>query len=404
MNKTTKKARNSKKVNLIKLSADAHKRQYKICRQVGDQNIQPPQTFAAEEVVGWALGQLALAERVVFCYEAGPFGYELARRLQQGGVEPLVMCPQLLDERCRRVATDKRDARQIAGRLDRYLAGNQEALAVVRIPTVAEEDERAQSRLREQMRTARHRFESQGRSYLLYKGLSCPEGWWRGSESRWEQRIQGQGWSETVVQQLLPYRRLALAADAEVQQLTVAMEQAARSHLPAGLTELPAGFGELSMEVIRREVCAWDRFKNRRQVGSFMGLCPGEASTGETRWQGPITKAGNPLCRYYLIQLAWRASAFQPDYWVVKKFGPRLAQTKARSVARKKLIVAMARLIAVDLWRLYTGQTTLANLGLKPRTGRTYVLQGLGAAAPAGAPDPAGLAGDQGVGGGTAGE
>ena len=373
----TKQTQNTKKVNLIKLAADAHKRQFKICRQVGDQNIQPPQSFKAQEVVGWALKQLEHAQRVVFCYEAGPFGYSLARRLEQGGIEPLVMCPQQLDERCRRVATDKTDARRIAGRLDRYLAGNQEALAVVRIPSVSQEDQRAQSRLREQLRTARHRFESQGRSYLLFKGLDCPPGWWRGSEEAWQRLIKRQGWSGVVVEQLVTYRRMALAADAEVQRLTQALEQAAAAHLPPSLPALPAGFGQLSVEMLRREVCDWSRFSNRRQVGSFMGLCPGEASTGQSRHQGSITKAGNPLCRHYLVQLAWRVTAFQPDYWVVKKFLPRLVQTKARSVARKKLIVAMARLIAVDLWRLYTGQTTMAKLGLKPATGKVYVLKAL---------------------------
>jgi len=67
--------------------------------------------------------------------------------------------------------------------------------------------------------------------------------------------------------------------------------------------------------------------------------------------------------------------AFQPDYWVVKKFKSRMDQAKARSVLRKKLIVAMARLIGVDLWRLYTGQTTLAKLGLTARRGKDYVLK-----------------------------
>ena len=373
----TNKTQTQRKVNLIKLSADAHKREFKICRQIGDQNIQPPQTFKAQEVAQWALEQLDLAERVVFCYEAGPFGYQLARRLEAGGVEPIVMCPQRLDERCRRVSTDKRDARQIAGRLDRYLAGNQEAIAVVRIPTVAEEDQRAQSRLREQMREARHRFESQGRSYLLYKGLECPQNWWRGSEQRWKSLVQEQGWSAVVVEQLATYRRMAQAADAEVNRLTAAIEQAAQQHLPAGMASLPAGFGELSLEMVRREVCDWQRFQNRRQVGSFMGLCPAEASTGQSRHQGSITKAGDPLCRHYLVQLAWRATAFQPDYWVVKKFRERLAKTKPRSVARKKIIVAMARLIGVDLWRLYTSQTTMDKLGLRPNTGKAYVLKPL---------------------------
>lgn len=367
----------STKTELIKLAADVHKRQYKLCRQLDGQNIQPAQSFEPEEAIEWALQQLEEAERVVFCYEAGPLGYQLARRLQAGGVEPLVMCPQRLDERGRRVSTDKRDARLIGSRLDRYLAGNEEALAVVRIPTVVEEDERAQSRLREQMREARHRFESQGRSYLLFKGLSCPPNWWSGSDEGWLRVAKQLGWSETVMEQLKVYRRMALAADAEVNRLTSVIEEAARAHLPASVPALPAGFGELTVEVLRREVCDWNRFGNRREVGSFMGLCAAEASSGESRQQGSITKAGNPLCRYYLVQLAWRAALSQPDYWVVKKFSERLAKAKPRSVARKKIIVAMARLIAVDLWRLYTGRTTLEKLGLKTSQARVYALKRL---------------------------
>jgi transposase len=367
----------SKKSALIKLAADVHKRHYKICRQVDGQNIQPAQSFEPQDAIEWALEQLKDAERVVFCYEAGPFGYELARKLEAGGAEPLVMCPQRLDERGRRVSTDKRDARLIGSRLDRYLAGNKEAMAVVRIPTVVQEEERAQSRLREQMRASRHRFESQGRSYLLFKGLSCPPDWWRGSEEGWQQVVKQQGWSATVVAQLEVYRRMALAADAEVRRLTAEIEAAAQAHLPKSMPALPAGVGELTAEVLRREVCDWSRFQNRREVGSFMGLCAAESSSGESRQQGSITKVGNPLCRYYLVQLAWRVVLSQPDYWVVKKFRARLAAAKPRSVTRKKIIVAIARLLAVDLWRLYTGQTTLEKLGLKTSTGRTYVLQAL---------------------------
>src|ERR1041385_4509075 len=101
----------------IKLSADVHKRDYKISRQVGDQNIQPAQVFEPQAAFEWAIKQLELAQRVVFCYEAGFSGFSLARRLQAKGIEAVVMCPQRLDERCNRIATDKRDSRAIAGRL-----------------------------------------------------------------------------------------------------------------------------------------------------------------------------------------------------------------------------------------------------------------------------------------------
>jgi transposase len=365
------------KVNLIKLSADVHKRDFKICRQVGDQNIQPAQVFKPEQAFEWALKQLDSAQRVVFCYEAGFSGFSLARRLRDHGVEPVVMCPQRLDERCKRVNTDKRDCRAIAGRLDRFVAGNSEALVPVRIPTELEEDERAESRQRSQFLKARKQFEAEGRSLLLFKGLSCPAHWWRGTEAGWKRIVEKQGWPAPIVLRLEGYRRMALAADQEVRALTLKIEADAARHLPESMPALPHGFGELSLEILRREVCAWQRFDNRGQAGSFFGLCSAENSSGLRQVQGSITKTGNPRCRHALIELAWRALNFQPDYWVVKKFKARFEQAKARSVARKKLIVAMARLIGIDLWRLYTGQTTLAKLGLKAKTSKDYLLKTL---------------------------
>ncbi len=363
-----------KKVNLIKLSADVHKRDYKICRQVGDQNLQPVQVFEPEEAIDWAVKQLESAQRVVFCYEAGFAGFSLARRLQAQGVEPLVMCPQKLDERCKRVATDKRDARAIASRLDRFLAGNDESLVKVRIPTESEEDLRALSRQRAQFLKGRKQAEAQGRSLLYFKGLCCPHYWWRGTQTQWQETVQRHAWPAVVVELLEGYRRMALAFDQEILRLTQKIESVADQHLPPGLPAWPHGFGRLTLEIIRREVCDWKRFNNRRQVGSFFGLCSAESSSGQRQIQGSITKTGNAPGRYALVELTWRALQFQPDYWVVKKFRPRIAKTKPRSVARKKYIVAMARLIGVDLWRLYTGQTTVAKLGLRVQGGKPYVL------------------------------
>jgi len=375
MHKQKQRTTNSEKVNLIKLSADVHKRDFKVSRQIGDQNIQPAQVFEPQAAFEWAIKQLESAQRVVFCYEAGFSGFSLARRLQSRGVEPVVMCPQRLDERCKRVNTDRRDSRAIASRLDRFLAGNDEALVKVRIPTEKEEDERALSRQRGQMMKARKQFEAQGRSLLMFKGLNCPGHWWRGTEATWKATLQKENWPAQIIELLEGYRRMALAAEAEVVALSLRLEKAAVPNLPASLPALPHGFGELSMEILRREVCDWHRFRNRGNVGSFFGMCCAESSSGEQHNQGSITKTGNPCGRHTLIELAWRALNFQPDYWVVKKFGPRISKAKARSVARKKLIVAMARLIAVDLWRLYTGQTTIAKLGLKAKSGRDYVLK-----------------------------
>jgi len=66
-----------------------------------------------------------------------------------------VVCPTCLDERHGGVNNDRTDALELATRLDRFLAGNDKALAIVRVPTEAEEQKRARNRQRQQLREQR---------------------------------------------------------------------------------------------------------------------------------------------------------------------------------------------------------------------------------------------------------
>ena len=111
--------------------------------------------------------------------------------------------------------------------------------------------------------------------------------------------------------------------------------------------------------VIDREIGNWHRFNNRRQVGSYTGLCPGEYSSGNTRLQSCVTKHGNPRLRAALVELAWRMVRFQPNYKPILKWRVLLAKGRlASGAARKKAIVAVARQLAIDLWRFRTGRGT----------------------------------------------
>ena len=117
--------------------------------------------------------------------------------------------------------------------------------------------------------------------------------------------------------------------------------------------------------IIDREIGDWRRFNNRRQVGSYTGLCPGEYSSGNTRLQSCVTKHGNPRLRAALVELAWRLVRFQPNYKPIVKWRQILTKgALATGAARKKAIVAVARQLAVDLWRIKTGRVSAATLGL----------------------------------------
>jgi hypothetical protein len=65
-----------------------------------------------------------------------------------------------------------------------------------------------------------------------------------------------------------------------------------------------------------------------------------------------------------LVETVWRMMRWQPDYHGFRKWAPVLQNAKASAAARKKAVVAIARQLAIDLWRLFTDQTTAEKLGL----------------------------------------
>jgi transposase len=125
--------------------------------------------------------------------------------------------------------------------------------------------------------------------------------------------------------------------------------------------------GKMTSVIIDREIGDWNCFSNRRQIASYTGLCPGEYSSGNTRLQSCVTKHGNPRLRAALVELACPESfrGSMPNYHPVRKWRQILAKgALATGAARKKAIVAVARQLAVDLWRIKTGRLRAEELGL----------------------------------------
>ena len=342
----------NKKHQTIKLGLDVHAETIVVVRILDHNTPQPAQKFSPVKFREWVKTQVGLAEAVHSCYEAGPFGYGLHRDLAQLGVKNVVVQPVCLDERHTRVNHDKSDAKELAQRLDRYVCGNHDALATVRVPTPAEEQKRIESRQREQRKREVQRLAAQGRSLLLTQGHREKKGWWL--ERRWlELHARLPGW---LVERLEVFRRLLATLTEELDQATRALETAAPSVRPKGL-------GGLTFAVMEREVGDWGRFTNRRQVGSYTGLCGGVSSSGNSHCLLPITKHGKVRLRTALVELAWRMVLWQPDCPLVKKWQGVLGNVRATRAARKKAVVAIARQLAVDLWRWRTGRAQPADLG-----------------------------------------
>ncbi len=344
----------------IKLGIDVHLDRYVVVRIFDGGTPQPPQRFKPEEFVPWAAKQLTLAGKVFTCYEAGPFGYGLHRTLEKMGVVNYVVRPRDWDEYGQKVKTDKRDAKQLALHLDRYVNGNDDAFCVVRVPSPEQEQVRSVSRQRESFQHERLRLAAQGRSHALYYGEHLQGEWWR--EGTWQ--TTAAQLPPIVVHLLEPLRRLIAALEVELKVRTQEVESAAPEQLPVGL-------GKLTSQILEREVADWNRFKNRRQVASYTGLCPKEDSSSTRRFQGSINKHGNRRLRPALVECLWRLCVFQPEYRAVKKWRPELLDPKTSRPRRKKIIVAMARTFAVDWWRVRTNRCQAEALGLKLQPPKT---------------------------------
>ena len=335
-----------------KLGIDVHQHQYVVVRQEEGRAPQPPQRFTKAAFLLWAAKLAQGGGAVHAVYEACGFGFTLQRQLSALGIHCYVVAPQKLDERGQRVKTDGRDAKALCLRLDRYLEGNRDALAVVRIPSEEEEQRRALHRQREQLVRTRTQLEAHGRSLMVNHGLEGVRHWW---QPRTFAKLELPSWLRALLDHTQP---LLLQLHRQIGELSKELQAAADPAQPRGL-------GALTSVLLDREIGDWRRFANRRQVGSYTGLCPSEYSTGQTRLQGSITKHGNPRVRAALVEAAWRFVRFQPTYHALARW--RLILSKgalATGAARKKAIVAVARQLAIDLWRLRTGQTTPEKLGL----------------------------------------
>jgi transposase len=337
---------------IIKLGIDVHQDFYVVAMQVDGSNPKPAQRFGKEAFLQWAAKLKREAREVHAVYEACGFGFGLQRKLSALGIHCQVVCPQKLDEANKRVKTDGLDAKALCLRLDRFVQGNKDALALVRVPSEAEEHLRAIHRQREQLVKARKQLEAQGRSLMVNHGIEPVKNWWK---ARTFALLQVPPWMKELLANSQP---ILLALQQKIGALTVHLQSAAAPNQPRGL-------GKMSSVIIDREIGDWSRFSNRRQIASYTGLCPGEYSSGNTRLQSCVTKHGNPRLRAALVELAWRLVRFQPNYQPILKWEKVLRRgALATGAARKKAIVAVARQLAVDLWRIRTGRLSAQQLGL----------------------------------------
>ena len=336
------------KAEVFKFGVDVHARDLVMCLQMDGAMPQRPMRLHSNQLLQLVKGLIAAGRKVYLCQETGPCGYTLHRQLEGAGAISYVIVAEALGDG-RNQKTDGLDATALVDKLDRYVRGNRKAFTPITVPSVTEEERREEGRLRDQLKRSRHQWAARGKSLLLFKGHHVTGKWW--TPRRWAELEPTL--SPWLVKELTVMRDTILALDAQEKARRTELEKEAPKQLPKAI-------GALTWVLLAREICNWKRFRNRRQVSSFSGLCPGVHQSGGRRRDGCINRYGNPRVRALLIELVWRLVRWQPDYPPVRA----LVAGLARGSARRKCAVAAARRLAVDLWRLATGQTTPERLKL----------------------------------------
>ena len=131
-----------------------------------------------------------------------------------------------------------------------------------------------------------------------------------------------------------------------IAELSQAIEQEAEKCLEAQRLMSHPGVGALTALAFVLILGQADRFECGKQVASYLGLVPLEKSSGKRRRLGHITKQGNSVLRFLLVEAAQATTRKNPE-WRSKYF--HLALRRGRNIAK----VAMARRLAIRLYWMW---------------------------------------------------
>ena len=306
------------------------------------------------------------------CYEAGPTGFGLCRRLREAGINCMVVAPSLVPGKAGdRVKTDRRDARRLA----HFLRSGD--LTEVHVPDAAAEAIRDLERARDDAKCAERAARHQLSKFLLRHDRHWEGTTWTHKHRDW---IRTQKFDYPAQQRVLEDYLKAVEDLAErVERLTAQMEELVQETALAPLVKALQAFrgvGVVSAVTIAAEAGDLRRFATARQFMSYVGLIPSEDSTGKRRRQGRITRCGNAHLRRILVEAAWHyqhvpaltkelqrrnqgvAVAVQRIAWEAqKRLNHRMYHLIRAGKSAQKTITALARELAGFIWAVGQQET-----------------------------------------------
>lgn len=314
-------------------------------------------------------------EEVTFIcgYEAGCLGYTLYHQLANHNVRCIILAPTSMPvQKGKKVKTDRRDAQKIA----RCLAHHD--YSPVHVPTEKDEETKEYLRMRTDHKLALKKVKQQILSFCLrHGGHYTGSNHWTQGHLKWLREMQiSSSYREILDEYLLTYSYLVNKLERLNKRIA---ELAAEKEYAENVHKLTCFLGIETYTALSliTETGDFKRFGNAQQYAAYLGLVPGEDSSGNDENRLPITKAGNRNLRMLLVEAAQsygrghighksqalkkRQEGNTPeDIAYADKANERLrrkyykmvlSQNKRSNVAK----VAVARELACFVWGMMTG-------------------------------------------------
>lgn len=283
-------------------------------------------------------------------YEAGYSGFWIHAQLQRLGIDCMVINPADVPTTHKESASknDRVDARKLARHLR---SGN---LKGIYIPSRASQEDRSLVRQRACLVRKHTRCKNQIKALLNYYGYGVPEDmsdrYWSRRYIGWIEGIRlerhsGQQTLMVLLEELKWQRHSLCHLMRSIRRL--ASEAPYAHHLPFLLT-VP-GISLLAAMILMTELEDIHRFANIDRLASYVGLAPGEHSSGENQYQTGITHRCNAPLRHVMIEAAWVAIRKDPAM-------THCFQNLSKRMPKNQAIVRIARKLLgriYHIWRMH---------------------------------------------------
>jgi len=325
------------------IGIDLHKRESQLCILDAEGRATERRIVTSRDRFTAVLGSRPPARILV---EASTESEWVACHLEALGHAVVVADPNfapMYATRSRRVKTDKRDARTLADalRLGAYRPAHRVSAARRHV--------RAELAVREALVRTRTRCIALAKALVRRDGLRVPNS----TAAYFVERLTALPLSPVLAAELAPLIAVLAPLNVQIDAADARIAALGRTDPTVALLQTAPSIGPVTASGIVAIADDIGRFPSAHQFEAFLGLVPGERSSGEKRRLGHITKAGNRRARYLLVEAAWRIlRSRSADTAVLRAWAQRILHRRGKKIAA----VALARRLAGILYAMWRDQ------------------------------------------------